>query len=238
MARTPIFRTALLCLSFLLMVASGCARPQSASCIDNTDCDSTDGGVQACLGGECRDVQCLRSSDCPIANYCSDSYSCELGCQEDADCRSGEACNTETNVCEPHGCRSTVLDCYPGQFCEEGSCVDAVGAYCETCTGLGSLCRGSDGAECNCQAYDAFFNPTGCRGDQSLWEIVGDSDCGGSGNFCLNSASGALFCGVDCSTGQECPAFYTCIGIQTDTNGDGIGDTIIGQNCVADCSAL
>ena len=130
-----------------------------------------------------------------MEQFCSvEQGTCQAGCETDRDCFSYHRC--EEGSCVNHGCRSTVLDCAMGEFCNNltGECYPAAGPYCR---------------ECN-----------------------GDEDCGGGANRCVRIGGVGLYCGVDCSAGQECPRGYNCSSVV-----DAVGNPVAFQ-CVTACWEL
>ena len=133
--RLAFLTTTLLALG--LMAVSCQTRPRGGTpCYDASECSAEDGELATCVEGYCKDVECLSSSDCPLDTICDvegNDYECKDGCNTDADCRAGKTC--EDGQCEEYGCRSTVLDCDRGEFCNEetGECEEAEGAYCTEC---------------------------------------------------------------------------------------------------------
>lgn len=133
-------------LVWLLVAACGGKEP-AAECVDDGDC----AGVAVCREeGRCQEVQCLDSTQCPIGTHC-DQNTCFTGCAEDADCLSGELCDTITTQCVPGTCRDTEIDCWWGQTCSsvtgdcaplDGQCMPCSGAdYTRCVVELGGACR-------------------------------------------------------------------------------------------------
>ncbi len=125
-------------LSALLFTSCG---SQSVSCFDNGNCPEG----QACLAEVCMDVECLSSSECGLQQFCNTAhYTCDAGCEINADCMAGETC--KEGVCESYGCRDTQLDCFIGEICNlsTGICEQAEGQHCESCSGISC----EEGAAC------------------------------------------------------------------------------------------
>ncbi len=202
-------------LPLLLLAVTGLAlsacKPQGpgldeGECLDDGDC-SADGGLQACVGGECEAVDCLTSTDCPLGTHCDDN-GCEYGCEQDTDCLSGFEC-TGDGTCAESECRSTVLDCYVGQFCQNGNCVDAGPPLCKPCNSM--------------DIFDAIVDGGG--------NVLGYNSCGGIGAFCLAFEQGGTeYCWTPCSTTADCPASFECIEII-----NSVTQQVIAKNCIGPC---
>lgn len=119
-------------------------------------------GEGACVPKE----PCPDSGVCPAPKakpYCPPGAQYCQQCYTDSDCEAGQACNTDTRVCEPkQGACKTSADCSGGQVCSSGqcsaSCVSAGcdgGEICNTDTGVctiscnDSTCDCPPGLECN-----------------------------------------------------------------------------------------
>ena len=243
-----MLRSFRLVLVALLAFAVSCSQPSTKACSSNADCDE---GAICNDDEQCEDVDCVTSADCDIFEYCSDDYECEEGCSEDSDCIAGETCNTETNECEPYGCRNTQLDCAYGQYCDQvtGTCYDDDRPHCGECDiYTGSGCSGGQclvsrtANQCN-TAYNGTDCPTGM--DCAVFDYddssfcFSDADCTGGmlcdptylvcyTAYCFESA-----CFQDCTItdGDEaCPRGFQCI----DVFGDGISSPV----CVGECSFM
>ena len=102
---------------------------------------------EVCSDGACVPRTCGASADCPLETFCDDEQGiCQGGCQSDRDCYPYHRCD-EDNQCISHGCRSTVLDCSMGEYCDPvtGECFMATGSYCKECEreedcGTGNMC--------------------------------------------------------------------------------------------------
>ena len=120
---------ALTVLGLVGLALAGCAD----ECEENLHCELG----QVCSAGQCEDATCVTSDQCAMETFCAqESGVCEPGCQTDRDCYPYNSCNQD-NQCVNAGCRSTVLDCAFGEFCNTltGECFDASGAYCRECEG-------------------------------------------------------------------------------------------------------
>ena len=177
----------------LLGTTSGCGpRPGSeAECADSGDCGVSEGELVACVSGDCEDVECLASTDCPLGSYCDleEGYVCSEGCEGDGDCLSGFSCNEGT--CERNSCRSTVLDCDFLEICNQdsGECEEAEGVVCARCDGL--FHEFDDNS--------TFFDPC----DDTF---LGHRDCG-PGAVCGNTGH----CLPPCEDNTDCPHGFQCM---------------------------
>lgn len=124
------------------LLGAGCGKNE---CLEDQHC----GLDQSCVDGECVDVVfgCASSTDCPMEKFCDHgSGVCQDGCEYDNDCYPYHRCD-DSGQCVAGGCRSTVLDCAMGEFCNPltGECFEAVGDYCRECEheddcGAGNMC--------------------------------------------------------------------------------------------------
>ena len=197
---TPHLTCLVITIAFcLLSCSTGRGRGGGDSCSDSADCASESGELEACVGGYCESVDCLSSSDCPMDHVCdveSLDYDCEPGCNSDMDCRAGKTC--VDGDCVEYGCRSTVLDCALGEVCNlaTGECELADGAYCTAC----------DLAD-----NDWDMGETTACDDR----LLGNDFCGGPGSYCLTFTDiGIPTCFVSCDGQEDCPAGYSCQGVQ------------------------
>lgn len=215
--------------SLLFLFACSGGGLGAPECVDNGEC--TEG--QACIDQQCEDVECLTSTDCPIAHVCHPKqYYCVPGCAEDEDCLAGQTCNSESHECVDAACRTTELDCHVGDVCDpvSGQCVEPANAVCETgchiynspnCPGGGTCVQSLSGQTCNsandCDAgetCDPFLTST-----DTCWS---DGDCPVDGSYCYFGQCVADYCHVDycyfkcdssddtsCAAGFQCDDFGT-----------------------------
>ena len=195
----------------LLLASMGCPSqqgPAEGECIDDGDC-SSEGVLQSCIDSVCEEVDCLVNTDCPLAHHCDDG-TCAAGCEGDTDCLSGFHC--DAGACVPSECRSTVLDCYAGQFCTNGQCVDAGPPLCKPCDAM--------------DIFDAIIDGQG--------NVMGYNSCGGIGAFCLAfEQGGPEYCWTPCTSTADCPAAFECIEIINSVTGQ-----TIAKNCIGPCSEI
>lgn len=139
----------------------------------------------------------------------------DIYCSTNAECRTGEICNTSSGKCEPKPECVTVDDCNKGFSCEQGRCVAVAaactsqaqcvaGTYCDL--GLGKCVRGcASNADCVSSAPRTACDPTT--------------------HACVYPTQ------VLCSTDAECPTNYRCDGVRCVPKGSS------GKNCAtsADC---
>lgn len=167
----------------------------------------------------CDRTECETSENCPDGKACSVDGQCiDVACTSSLDCNIGEYCSAESGSCTA-GCLND-RDCLPSLSCdtEAKQCVEKgcrstaldcdFGEFCNTLTG-------------QCTDAGSYY----CKPCES------DLDCGSSNNFCLrlNSGLDQTYCGVDCSSGQECPRGFECLRIRA------AGDVTLGYQCVAAC---
>lgn len=200
----------LLLLTLLTLLAAGTLagcfyrvdRRGGDPCFDTGDCNdeiNTTGGevdIEACIDGECEDVDCLSSTDCVVGQYCDvedDAFRCREGCETDGDCFAGQSC--VEGSCAAYGCRSTILDCDFNEVCDvdSGQCVEASGPQCAQCDPLGNQ-------------IDNQGTSTQCDDVLSGHPICGQGGvCGGSQDDpqCWTACT-------DPSGTDECPMGFAC----------------------------
>ena len=217
-------RIVLLVLMVLVGLSCGRAdRRNNDPCFDNGDCndEAAEGqeiGLEACVDGECKDVDCLSSADCVVGQYCDTEgadFACREGCLESSDCFAGQECNE--GVCETYGCRSTILDCDFNEICNEssGECEEAPGLQCTGCDPAGNY-RDDQGTMNTCDDT-----------------IGGNQLCGGDGTVCAGDEVEAI-CWIGCEAPGEpdqCPAGFSC-GFASWTPGFGCATINLGPYCV------
>ncbi len=220
-------------LASVLVVASCSGPAQQVECYDAGQCSGDVGELVACVDNDCTSVECLSSSDCPLGKICSvedEDYTCESGCNGDADCPAGFECG-ESGVCEEYGCRSSLLDCNFGEFCNEdtGECEADTRPHCTSCDPLTNEWYQGDIFD-NCDDY-----------------LIGNPTCGGTGAVCNDwdlDNDGNLTdwgCYVGCEVQEDCPMGFMCWTLdQPYGNGQ---DPFCDQNntyflgfCVSDCA--
>lgn len=200
-------------------LCAGCnSRRAGDACSDASECGGDSDQLQACVEGYCQDVECLSTSDCPIETVCDVEnldFECEPGCNTDLDCPAGKTC--DDGECEAYGCRSSLLDCDRGEFCNEETheCEQAEGAYCVECSpGDNEWDPGEPNTVCD---------------DVLLWHDF----CEG---YCVAWYYGTPVCMVACEEQEDCPAGYSCqeiiwplpVGCTQDY-------AVFGKACVSDC---
>lgn len=184
---------------FALTLGSCGGAPAPGQCNDDGDCDD----LNACIEGVCQPVDCLRSTDCRIREYCDErTYVCRAGCSDDTDCIAGESCDVSSNTCEPYACRDTQLDCAIGEFCSAvtGECTRDPADHCGRCE------------------PDFFgFDPRGtCRDPQA---------------FCLTFDQEDFFCLMQCELPTDCPRGFDCVDSGQDFNNNGRTDSVCIAYC-------
>jgi hypothetical protein len=158
------------------------------------------------------DGRCASDLDCPPGELCDKATStCKAGCRVDGDCNLRELCvcagQADGGGAEaPCGCTGTTdaeRESCPLGRCVAGSCLD--NSWC----GFSEACKSSPaGGLSTCQSdFDATLRPY-CA---NCVDVPGGNDCGPGPNFCLFSTyTSRLYCGVDCSQGQQCANGYDC----------------------------
>jgi hypothetical protein len=206
-----------------LVLASCNQRPRRGGnpCYDATECSAEEGSLETCLSGYCEQVECLSSSDCPMGEVCdvdNFDYECKSGCNSDVDCLAGSVC--DDGSCVEYGCRSTILDCARGEFCNQQTheCEQAEGPYCTECQMTGN-------------DWDDGGTLTTC--DDML---LGNDFCGGAGNYCVDWYFGTPVCFVSCDEQNDCPAGYTCQALLRFLPPGCTQDYLILESvCISDC---
>lgn len=206
-----------------LTVASCSLRGRGDTCYDAGDCDADPGEVKACVAGYCESVDCLTSSDCPMGEICDiDGNDCEAGCNTDLDCLAGFSC--DDGECRDYGCRSTVLDCDFGHYCNDdtGQCELADNNFCASCNTASNN-------------YDNQGTTTTCDD-----ELIGNDFCGGAGNYCADwYFAGVEACLIGCDDQEDCPAGSQCTLVVRPLPGACGADFLeLSTACLADCSNM
>jgi hypothetical protein len=181
--------------------ATGCVNADnSAACEDGDACTAGDiCAAGACLAGA--------AVDCDDDNVCTDD-SCDpaTGCVHAANtaaCDDGSAC-TEGDVCAAGACAAgAAVDCDDADVCTTDACDPATGCTHEAVEGCCEADEDCTGDKEFCVVDEHRCAPGVCAACEA------DEDCGGEGDLCVALPSG-LWCGRDCSAGQECPPATTC----------------------------
>lgn len=193
----------------------------SVECIEQSECATDVDSLRACVDGKCQDVACLSTTHCPLGQVCDlaeQSYTCVEGCQSNFDCQPGEGCDEGT--CVDYGCRSTVLDCPLGEFCNEktGDCEAAAQPFCDSCDVMENV-------------WDDRGTVTDCD------DLIGSHPTCGEGSMCWDTAgTGDARCYMPCTYRSDCPAGFQCVFLDRLTP-PGCDDlwVSLGSYCVADC---
>ena len=134
-----------------LLLLAGC--PNRFECDEETPCAFG----STCIAGQCEEVSCATSEQCPMEHYCDATRSCVEGCKENSDCLAGSECDKEADVCVPSECQNTSTDCGYKEYCNSatGDCYEAGGDFCKPCEpqddecGSGNICwAGYCGVNC------------------------------------------------------------------------------------------
>lgn len=166
------------------------------------------------LWGCTEEPECSEEVACPFGSVCDAGVCVEIPCSTSDQCRMNEYC--EDRVCV-EGCAEDG-DCPPGEVCD----VDA-----HTCEARG--CR-STRLDCD---YKEFCNEANGEcyeaGGYYCRSCADNDDCGGNDNLCLSFGTSGQYCGVTCSTSEDCPAGFDCSPIG-DINGN-----IVSYQCLTYC---
>lgn len=182
--------------------------PGFCACENNDACEPG----EICNGqGVCqKESDCRSNADCPTNKFCNlTTGDCidRVACGADVHCLPGQVCNLTSSVCQD-GCFDNG-DCPLYQVCEAGRCASGK-------CGDKTFC--AYGQFCNNGVCVNATDPAFCRGCDP--QVRGT--CDSLNNFCLinssydpgNPRSGTEnFCGVDCTSANDCPNGYDCGGV-------------------------
>ncbi len=183
-----------------------------------------------CSAGACVVPKCdpQKPTDCDDANVCTaDSCDPLVGCAHGAigaDCGVGKVC--DAGVCLDQVCKPSLPYCDAGKV--KLCAADGLsGLTTVTCT-ASQYC---DAASVTCKAQVCVPNAATCSGNKPA--------------TCNADGSGFVGVGADCGVGKACdPTSGTCKtqvcgnGVVEGTEGCDDGNTVGGDFCAADCSAL
>ncbi len=148
--------------------------------------------VAIAVGASCGSTtafECDESTPCGFGEICQQGQCVEFRCATSAQCPIESYClegECLPGCAEDGDCRTGYACATETKTCEEIACTDT-----SVDCGYREFCNVATG-----DCYDA--------GDQYCKFCNEDAECG-EGNLCL-----AHYCGVDCSSGQECPAGFEC----------------------------
>ncbi len=165
--------------------------------------------LAACGKDPAPEVQCDEDTLCPtVGDVCREGQCVESLCANSTQCPMESYCLA--GECLP-GCTEET-DCYPGWTCDTTAqtCIEEGCTDTQNDCGFKEFCNLANG-----DCYDA--------GGQYCSFCDEDAECG-EGNYCINH-----YCGVDCASGQECPAGFECYPFG-DANGN-----IITYQCFTYC---
>ncbi len=238
-------------------VPEDCGDPTQFACTNGTCVRNCQADGDCPLGTICEAGACARGCrapdrGCPNGSYCDALASgaagqCLAGCDGNEDCFGGIArtCDTAAHSCVeclvsqdcelPGPGSNVVVACTPENLCQITCDPSAQFSVCQalgwTCSDQSNTC-----VECvedqDCGAFETCLNSR-CAGQPNrplCAECDTDDDCGGPADLCVTRqlvVGQERVCGVDCSTGQACPAGTTC---QTVGGGNGIPPR--GQQCL------
>lgn len=143
----------------------------------------------ATLAAACNGRHCGSDAACDLGTVCIGGACVAEFCTSSVDCPVGQHCGSNRQ-CLP-GC-AVASDCWAGQYCSDGACVPLPCTDTRTDCGWGSFCE--DGV---------------CRdaGDDYCAPCDGNEDC--PRGVCWEG----LYCGVDCTTRDDCPAGFDCLDV-------------------------
>lgn len=209
-----------------LVVVSCSGRREITECYDSSQCSAEVGELVACIDAECETVECLATSDCALGQICDveGGYQCVDGCNGDSDCPAGFSC-TEDGACEEYGCRSTLLDCDFGEFCNEftGECEEDPAPHCTPCSEFSN----------DIDIGDPF--------DSCDDTIAGNFECGGAGAVCTTITVGdglqltpQPICYTPCQEEGDCPMGFVCTELTFQNPGCTQSNSL--RVCMSDCN--
>jgi len=202
-------------------------------CVDLTSnpahCGGCDNDCDFNRGEVCQDSACVVLDDCTVVpciglSYCDlATKHCKPGCDRNEQCGSGEACNTQTHLCE---CDTGFHRC-SGQ-CVSGSEPRTCGARCDPCPGDPNGTATCDGTSCGITCNSGTHDCNGaCVADTSV------QTCGTSCTPCPGDPNGTATCdGTSC--GIECSSSALMCGSACAPCSGGTSYTCDGDQCVPD----
>jgi hypothetical protein len=190
--------------------------PRAKICVADCATDADCGDVKLrCTNRICEPVgECTTDHECPANKVCAVPAGVSTGrcvpfCQGDGDCSIGESCQkvNERYRCQP-GC-STSSNCPLNQRCNAAKqCEGPTVGTARTCqaTPVCNSCESCDLTkhECGSAKLGASAFPY-CQGCSS------PSEC--SGGTCVGLDDGKNYCARFCTSGQECPQGFVCLGL-------------------------
>ncbi len=158
------------------------------------------------------------------------------GCQRDSECPAGYYCVRGGCEALPQSC-TTSADCQGGDVCQQGYCLVPSGSAGGTSPGTTGGSSATGGTDSGGTTGSGAGTSGGSSGGGSGWGGLGggtsasycqsctnSSQCGGSGNFCLqDTGDSGTYCGVACNTNADCPAGATCWAITDSQTGSTVG---------------
>lgn len=182
----------------------------SEGCDDSNTMDG-DGCSSACKK-ELK-VPCVDATECGSGNCDGTTNTCQ--CDINADCATGEVCNTNTdpNACVMAGCGNGVVEA--GEGCDDGNMTEGDGCTAMCTKDFGQTC--TDGTECGSGNCDGTKKVCACDADKDcakdqICDVKADPHACVPPMGCTSDAdcSGGLFCDEPSAMCVECTADAEC----------------------------
>lgn len=203
-------------------------------CGESNACVQIFSDTAACIAG------CTSASECSFGDACVDADDdpltpggfCFPNCFADAECREGQTCDLELNVCTGGaGIADVGGECVADEACEGGLCLtEDVGFPGGYCSFVGCAVDSDCGATGRCVPTPS--------GNLCLTACGSAADCRDTYpcvDWDLDPATSDLVCFPGCVEDSECGEGQTCnttLGLCGGGSGSGISDA--GSECVAD----
>ena len=192
--------------------------PRAKICVADCAVDADCGDPKLrCTNRICEPIgECTMDTQCPANKVCAIPAGAATGqcvpfCQADLDCPVGQSCQkvNERYRCAP-GC-ATSSNCLLNQRCNAArSCEGPM-------VGTARICQATP--ICNtCELCDLTRNEcasakTGTSAFPYCLQCSAPAEC--SGGTCVGLDDGKNYCARFCTSGQECPQGFVCLGLTT-----------------------
>jgi len=210
-----------------VVITNDGAVPDSGLCMVDRDCGRGGGITVFCepTSGQCvecfEDMQCRRGQTCDLVN----GNVCVTSCFAGGRCPPGQTCDPASNACydclDNTGCQNGEVCDLPTRECVECStsanCTRVGESICDTATHECVGCASDN--DCSFGVCDTSIAAcvTSSTGRGLCEPCDDDAQCGGAGDLCIGTLSGAGFidrtCALDCSS-MTCPAGFDCIDVR------------------------